>query len=127
MYATTTLFCKRKNNTDIYHFLLIFVDCPVNFKHQNYSIITRRCKGPRYYGRMCCPALKEFACPFADHLNDVHQNDCASIMFSFITHNGRYPPGLFFDKCVEGSFGLTCPDAWDVPRIDDLTSRAYFC
>ncbi|KAF3331352.1 GPI-anchored protein LORELEI-like protein [Carex littledalei] len=86
------------------------MNCHINFRHQNYTILTSKCKAPRYYGRLCCPAFKEFACSFADDLNDVDNNDCAYIMFSFINLHGKYPPGLFFDKCVEGKFGLRCPD-----------------
>ncbi|KAJ4793832.1 GPI-anchored protein LORELEI [Rhynchospora pubera] len=85
--------------------------CPVDFKHKNYKILTSKCKAPKYYGRLCCPAFKEFACPFSDVLNAVDKNDCASIMFDYIDFYGKYPPGLFFTKCVEGSFGLRCPDA----------------
>lgn len=82
--------------------------CPVNFEFQNYTIITSQCKGPHYSQNACCTAFKEFACPFADELNDV-SNDCASTMFSYINLNGRYPPGLFASFCREGKEGLACP------------------
>ncbi|XP_011095640.1 GPI-anchored protein LLG1-like [Sesamum indicum] len=82
--------------------------CPVNFEFQNYTIITSRCKGPQYPPKLCCPALKDFACPFADEINDV-TNDCASTMFSYINLYGKYPPGLFASECREGKLGLECP------------------
>ncbi|KAL0399042.1 UNVERIFIED_CONTAM: GPI-anchored protein LLG1 [Sesamum radiatum] len=82
--------------------------CPVNFEFQNYTIITSRCKGPQYPPNLCCSALKDFACPFADEINDL-TNDCASTMFSYINLYGKYPPGLFASECREGKFGLECP------------------
>ncbi|CAL5390193.1 unnamed protein product [Camellia sinensis] len=50
--------------------------CPVNFEFLNYTIITSQCKGPQYVPNSCCPAFKEFACPYVDALNDL-SNDCA--------------------------------------------------
>ncbi|KAI3456743.1 hypothetical protein Pfo_013406 [Paulownia fortunei] len=82
--------------------------CPVNFEFQNYTIITSKCKGPQYPPNLCCSALKEFACPYADDLNDL-TNDCASTMFSYINLYGKYPPGLFASECREGHLGLECP------------------
>lgn len=115
MYTTIILFLKKKKLTLLIFIILfyfIFLDCRVNFRQQNYTKLTSKCKAPKYYGRLCCPAFKDFACPFSDDLNDVNNNDCAYIMFSFINLHGKYPPGLFFDKCVEGKFGLRCPDVW---------------
>ncbi|KAI3466369.1 hypothetical protein Pfo_023032 [Paulownia fortunei] len=83
--------------------------CPVNFEHQNYTVITSQCKGPNYSTKLCCSALKEFACPFVDDLNDL-TNDCAYVMFSYINLNGKYPDGLFASLCREGKEGLACPD-----------------
>ncbi|KAI3988401.1 hypothetical protein MKX01_031619 [Papaver californicum] len=83
-------------------------DCPVDFENKNYTIITSQCKGPRYPPKQCCSAFKEFACPFADELNDLN-NVCSSTMFSYITQSGGYPPGLFASQCVEGKLGLECP------------------
>ncbi|KAI3994897.1 hypothetical protein MKX01_039213 [Papaver californicum] len=58
--------------------------CPVDFENQNYTIITSQCKGPRYPPKQCCSAFKEFACPYADELNDLN-NVCSSTVFSYIT------------------------------------------
>ncbi|KAF8410916.1 hypothetical protein HHK36_003453 [Tetracentron sinense] len=81
--------------------------CPVNFEFLNYTIITSQCKGPQYPPKLCCAALKEFACPYANDLNDL-TNDCASTMFSYINLYGKYPPGLFASECREGKEGLEC-------------------
>ncbi|XP_058114556.1 GPI-anchored protein LLG1-like [Magnolia sinica] len=90
--------------------------CPVNFEFMNYTIITSQCKGPKYAADLCCNAFKEFACPYANDLNDV-SNDCASTMFSYINLYGKYPPGLFASECREGKNGLECtalaPDSAD--------------
>ncbi|KAJ4826773.1 hypothetical protein Tsubulata_001967 [Turnera subulata] len=82
--------------------------CPVNFEFLNYTIITSKCKGPQYPPSLCCGSFKEFACPYADVLNDL-TNDCASTMFSYINLYGKYPPGLFASECREGKNGLECP------------------
>ncbi|KAL3643216.1 GPI-anchored protein llg1 [Castilleja foliolosa] len=82
--------------------------CPVSLEFQNYTIITDKCKGPDYRPELCCSAFKEFACPFAEQLNDL-SNDCATTMFSYINLHGRYPPGLFSSECKEGQNGLECP------------------
>ncbi|XP_057509406.1 GPI-anchored protein LLG1-like isoform X2 [Actinidia eriantha] len=81
--------------------------CPVNFEFLNYTIITSQCKGPRYPPKFCCAALKEFACPYVNELNDL-TNDCATTMFSYINLYGKYPPGLFASQCREGKEGLEC-------------------
>ena len=80
----------------------------MSFEFLNYTIITSKCKGPNYPPNLCCPAFKEFACPYADALNDL-TNDCASTMFSYINLYGKYPPGLFASECREGKEGLACP------------------
>ncbi|KAL4618348.1 hypothetical protein ACB092_06G003800 [Castanea dentata] len=82
--------------------------CPVSFEFRNYTIITSKCKGPNYPADLCCPAFKEFACPYADVINDL-TNDCATAMFSYINLYGKYPPGLFSSECREGKEGLACP------------------
>uniref|UniRef100_A0A803QA55 CRAL-TRIO domain-containing protein n=1 Tax=Cannabis sativa TaxID=3483 RepID=A0A803QA55_CANSA len=82
--------------------------CPVNFEFMNYTIITSQCKGPHYPAKQCCESFKEFACPYADMINEL-KNDCASTMFSYINLYGRYPPGLFSSECREGKQGLECP------------------
>uniref|UniRef100_A0A7N0TJK4 GPI-anchored protein LLG1-like domain-containing protein n=1 Tax=Kalanchoe fedtschenkoi TaxID=63787 RepID=A0A7N0TJK4_KALFE len=82
--------------------------CSEDFENKNYTVITSQCKGPRYSADACCNALKTFACPFADLIND-ETNNCATTMFSYINLNGRYPPGLFAHMCREGKDGLACP------------------
>ncbi|KAJ1280763.1 hypothetical protein BS78_04G258100 [Paspalum vaginatum] len=94
-------------------------NCPVNFEFQNYTIITSKCKGPKFPASQCCAALKEFACPYYMYLND-ESNDCASTMFSYINLYGKYPPGLFSSECREGKEGLSCAD---VPQRDAATAN----
>ncbi|XP_010497893.1 PREDICTED: GPI-anchored protein LORELEI-like, partial [Camelina sativa] len=79
--------------------------CKEDFASKNYTIITSKCKGPNYPATVCCSAFKDFACPFAEVLND-EKNDCASTMFSYINIYGRYPPGIFANMCKEGKEGL---------------------
>ncbi|RZC73614.1 hypothetical protein C5167_049097 [Papaver somniferum] len=88
----------------------ILARCAVNFEFQNYTIITSQCKGPQYPPKLCCGAFKEFACPFAEDINDL-TNDCATTMFSYINLYGKYPPGLFSSECREDKQGLACPDS----------------
>lgn len=87
---------------------MIYAACSVNFEFLNYTIITSKCKGPQYPADLCCAAFKDFACPYADVLNDL-TNDCATTMFSYINLYGKYPPGLFASECREGKQGLACP------------------
>ncbi|KAM6551418.1 hypothetical protein CsatB_001226 [Cannabis sativa] len=89
--------------------------CAINFESQNYTIITSMCKGPQYPPQSCCSAFKEFACPFADAIND-EQSDCASTMFSYINLYGKYPPGLFALQCREGKEGLDCTDVLEAKQ-----------
>ncbi|KAG9146788.1 hypothetical protein Leryth_005111 [Lithospermum erythrorhizon] len=81
--------------------------CPVNFEFLNYTIITSKCKGPQYQAKLCCPAFQEFACPYAEHMNEL-SNNCASTMFSYINLYGKYPPGLFANECKRDKQGLEC-------------------
>ncbi|CAN1197222.1 GPI-anchored protein LLG1 [Linum perenne] len=74
----------------------------------NYTEVTSRCRGPNYLPEECCPAFKDFACPYAELLNDV-SNDCATTMFSYLNLYGKYPPGLFANVCKEDKNGLSCP------------------
>ncbi|AEE85464.1 putative GPI-anchored protein [Arabidopsis thaliana] len=83
--------------------------CKEDFAAKNYTIITSKCKGPNYPAKVCCSAFKDFACPFAEVLND-EKTDCASTMFSYINLYGRYPPGIFANMCKEGKEGLDCTD-----------------
>lgn len=95
--------------------------CGVNFEFLNYTVMTSKCKGPHYPAESCCSAFKDFACPYADTINDL-SNDCASTMFSYINLYGRYPPGLFSNECREGKQGLECPagppDSLDINHSD---------
>ncbi|GLT83773.1 hypothetical protein SLE2022_020440 [Rubroshorea leprosula] len=95
-------------------------ECPVNFEVLNYTIITSKCKGPTYPASSCCAALKEFACPYTDQINDL-SNNCATTMFSYISQNGHYPPGLFSSVCKEGKLGLACPA--DSPSAKSATAN----
>ncbi|KAK8955483.1 GPI-anchored protein LORELEI [Platanthera guangdongensis] len=95
--------------------------CPINFEFMNYTIITSKCKGPQYRAELCCTALKEFACPYTEQLNDL-TNDCASTMFSYINLYGKYPPGLFAYECREGKDGLDCMSY--INKTDNSTSSA---
>ncbi|TVU28307.1 hypothetical protein EJB05_19820 [Eragrostis curvula] len=81
--------------------------CPENFEFQNYTIITSKCKGPKFPADKCCSSFLEFACPFKDYLND-DSSDCASTMFSYINLYGKYPPGLFASECKGDKNGLPC-------------------
>lgn len=92
------------------NFVVTLSDCPLNFEFMNYTIITSKCKGPRYPADLCCGALTEFACPYAAELNDL-TNNCASTMFSYLNIRARYPPGLFSSECKGGKDGLICPAA----------------
>ncbi|XP_056853688.1 GPI-anchored protein LLG3-like [Raphanus sativus] len=83
--------------------------CKEDFASKNYTIITSRCKGPNYPAKACCSAFKDFACPFAEALND-EKTECASTMFSYVNIYGRYPPGIFANMCKEGKEGLDCTD-----------------
>ncbi|CAN7067030.1 unnamed protein product [Brassica rapa subsp. trilocularis] len=91
-----------------FSFFYMATACPVNFEFMNYTIITSLCKGPKFPAKECCGAFKDFACPYADDLNDL-SNDCATTMFSYINLYGKYPPGLFANQCQEGKEGLECP------------------
>ncbi|WVZ03823.1 hypothetical protein V8G54_024629 [Vigna mungo] len=74
--------------------------CKVDFENQNYTVLTSQCKGPQY-------PPKQFACPFADDINDLSTN-CADVMFSYINIYGKYPPGLFANQCKGDELGLDC-------------------
>jgi len=81
--------------------------CPISFEFQNYTIITSQCKGPNYTREHCCSAFVEFACPFAQYIND-QTTDCATTMFSYINIRGNYPAGLFSSFCQGDKNGLPC-------------------
>ncbi|CAI0461008.1 unnamed protein product [Linum tenue] len=54
----------------------------------DYTILTTQCKGPLYPKDQCCNALKLFACPYTNEINDASTN-CAQTMFSYINLQGR--------------------------------------
>ncbi|KAH0457757.1 hypothetical protein IEQ34_013072 [Dendrobium chrysotoxum] len=95
--------------------------CLVNFQFMNYTIITSKCKGPQYAANPCCSAFKEFACPYADQLND-QTNDCSFVMFSYINQYGKYPTGLFSSECKDGKQGLNCTAY--ISKQDNSTSSS---
>ncbi|KAK4850157.1 hypothetical protein QYF36_004290 [Acer negundo] len=97
--------------------------CPVNFEFLNYTIITSKCQGPKFPAKQCCNAFKDFACPYADEINDL-TTDCASTMFSYINLYGKYPPGLFASKCRKGKKVITCPAS--APSMSDCASTTCY-
>ncbi|KAK0601454.1 hypothetical protein LWI29_024412 [Acer saccharum] len=96
--------------------------CPVNFEFLNYTIITSKCKGPKFPPVQCCNAFKDFACPYADEINDL-TTDCASTMFSYINLYGKYPPGLFASECRGDKNGLPCPAS--APSMSENASKSH--
>lgn len=88
-------------------FILMVTECNVSFENMDYTVLIQNCKGPQFPVKNCCDALKKFACPHADILND-RTNNCAETMFSYINLYGKYPPGLFANECREGKEGLVC-------------------
>ncbi|XP_024013734.1 LOW QUALITY PROTEIN: GPI-anchored protein LORELEI [Eutrema salsugineum] len=95
--------------------------CEVNFEYMNYTAMTKRCKGPAFPAKECCLAFKEFACPYANQINDMN-SDCAKTMFSYMNIYGNYPTGLFANeaKCKETKDGLVCPP----PPLSSLSLNA---
>ncbi|XP_045820779.1 GPI-anchored protein LLG1 [Trifolium pratense] len=104
------------------HLLQAQKGCSVNFEFLNYTIITSKCKGPNYPSKECCASFKEFACPYADVINDL-TNVCASTMFSYINLYGKYPPGLFASECREGKEGLDCGALPPSVSADDTANQ----
>ncbi|KAJ0236298.1 hypothetical protein HA466_0256260 [Hirschfeldia incana] len=84
------------------------VRCPVDFQNLNYTIISRRCKGPNYPSKKCCPAFKKLACPYSQYLND-ESTDCLALLLSDIkVYGGYYPVGLFENTCLQGRQHIDC-------------------
>ncbi|WZZ09854.1 hypothetical protein YC2023_095775 [Brassica napus] len=81
--------------------------CKEDFASKDYTIITSRCKGPKYQAKACCSAFKDFACPYAEIISD-ETTLCAADMFCYIEIYGRYPLGIFANMCKEGKEGLDC-------------------
>jgi len=84
--------------------------CPVRFDHtRGISAVAGSCRDrPVPSAERCCGALKTFACPYSELINDNDHNGCASDMFYQIIVRGRLRPGLFSQLCVEGPLGLQC-------------------
>jgi len=97
--------------------------CKVDFEFQDYHKLTSECKGPKYSADICCKAFKEFACPFAEVIND-ETTDCADAMFSFMSLYGEYPPGTFFNLCRKGTNGLACPSQASMDSAASKRSKA---
>ncbi|KAH7660293.1 hypothetical protein IHE45_16G089600 [Dioscorea alata] len=74
--------------------------CQQSFEFANYTILTSKCKGPDYPKNQCCSALGDFACQYAQLINDASY-DCSSIMLTYIYQHTGYPQGLFSSECRE--------------------------
>lgn len=72
----------------------------MDFKSANYTVVTSRCKSLLYQRSLCCTALREFGSPYAKYIYDP-SSSCASIMFSYLSIYGKYPPGLFSSTCCD--------------------------
>ncbi|GAB4824945.1 GPI-anchored protein llg1 [Ancistrocladus abbreviatus] len=108
-YISETIFESRHGSTGR-TLLQTLKGCTVNFENQNYTVLTSQCKGPKYPADVCCQAFTEFACPFAENINDL-TTDCATTMFSYINLYGKYPAGLFANECKGDKKGLDCTNA----------------
>ncbi|ESQ45782.1 hypothetical protein EUTSA_v10011088mg [Eutrema salsugineum] len=94
--------------------------CEVNFEYMNYTAMTKRCKGPAFPAKECCLAFKEFACPYANQINDMN-SDCAKTMFSYMNIYGNYPTGLFANDSL--SLNASTADS-TAPRLITLLISA---
>ncbi|XP_019196426.1 PREDICTED: GPI-anchored protein LLG1-like isoform X2 [Ipomoea nil] len=83
------------------------IPCNKNFESENYTILTSQCKAPYQQIQPCCDAFTQFACPFAQFLNDRSTN-CSDVMFTYIDQKGGFPNGLF-TGCKGDQTGLICP------------------
>ncbi|XP_055802567.1 GPI-anchored protein LLG1-like [Solanum dulcamara] len=103
-------------------------DCPVSFEFQNYTIITSQCKPPQYPAKQCCDAFLQFACPFAEFLNNS-SNNCVSVMQRYINLHRHYPDGLFASVCQGTQESLPCPALAPSPSaaIEDTNSSHINC
>ncbi|KAL0650914.1 hypothetical protein Bca4012_093605 [Brassica carinata] len=90
-----------------------------HFASKDYTILTSRCKGPKYQAKACCSAFKDFACPYAEIISD-ETTLCAAEMFCYIQLYGRYPLGIFANMCKEGKEGLDCTNV----KATSASSRA---
>ncbi|XP_057540436.1 GPI-anchored protein LLG1-like [Amaranthus tricolor] len=103
------------------HLLQAVKDCQLDVQSWNYTIVTSKCKGPKYPAKPCCEAFKDLACPNAKDLNDL-SNNCATTMFSYINLYGKYPPGLFANICRDSRRGLECTAAQKSNQVNRATS-----
>ncbi|GMY20819.1 GPI-anchored protein LLG1-like [Fagus crenata] len=67
-------------------------DCSIDFEFMNYTIFTTNCTAPRYPAKQCCDALRVFACPFEEAINDL-RTVCASNMCTYINLMGNTRQG----------------------------------
>ncbi|NP_001170506.1 GPI-anchored protein LLG1-like precursor [Zea mays] len=104
--ANVTEIAKARKLIDVHGHGL----CPVRFDHtRGISAVASSCKDrPLPSPERCCGALKAYACPYSELINDNANNGCASEMFYVIMTRGRLRPGLFSQLCVEGPLGLQC-------------------
>ncbi|CAF2107415.1 unnamed protein product [Brassica napus] len=93
--------------------------CKEDFASKDYTILTSRCKGPKYQAKACCSAFKDFACPYAEIISD-ETTLCAAEMFCYIQLYGRYPLGILANMCKEGKEGLDCTNV----KATSASSRA---
>lgn len=95
----------------------------MNFENLNYTIITSRCRGPKYPSNICCVAFRDLACPYATQLNDPN-NNCATTMFSYIKLYSKYPPGLFANECRDSKRGLESSQSQSSPAASTSATAA---
>ncbi|CAL5016094.1 unnamed protein product [Urochloa decumbens] len=100
--------CSNVTETETPGRKLFEAECPVKFQNnRGVNAVARSCRGVPSE-KQCCGALKAFACPYSDLLNENAVNGCANDMFFEINVRGRLRPGLFSQMCVEGPYGLQC-------------------
>lgn len=83
-------------------------DCRVDFTLLNFSIITIQCRGQKFEAASCCRPFKDFACPFANAINDP-KTGYAAALFDYVRKMGNYPRGVFQAQCPEGDKVVSCP------------------
>ena len=93
-----------------HRFLVGCTECPIDFASMNYTSITSVCNGTDPNTTLCCTSFVDFACPYADYLNNDATN-CATNLFSYLNMAGNYPAALFSSLCQGNAEGLPCPVA----------------
>ncbi|KAJ8433651.1 hypothetical protein Cgig2_002322 [Carnegiea gigantea] len=116
---TLPLPCPLLPSSPRHRLVMHYMHCPVDFGKLDYVVLTSQCKGPKYPAGPCCSAFKEFACPYADLLNDP-SNNCATSMFNYI--HQYYPPGIFAEECPDSERGVECPES---PHHTTLQTSSY--